>query len=297
MQPQQYNKYHEYLFVDAAIAGKIQRDGFALVDLPNKNVLNEAVVDAKRLLKTIPFKERAIKFTSVGRIENGMTRLDSTNSINKYIIPHLKSYFHPGKVEFISGVHLIKPPSPLSNLNPHQDSSLVDERIYPSVYAWVPLTNVNAHNGTLYVLPNSHKAGLLQRSLNIPWEFLPYLDVLKKYMLPVNVKLGQVVFFDSALIHSSSRNITLSTRLAVNVFIKPIEAKYLHFYSDKELKYEQTEVYNVTPDFYYKDNIMERPGKPFEYLRTEAVGKLALNKEKVDSLCREWTNEYYLNTK
>lgn len=289
------NKYSEFLFIDAAIADKIKQNGFAVVDLPDATMLNDAVADAKRLLKTIPFSQRAFKFTSVGRIVNDKIRVASTESINKYIIPHIKQFFHQDRVDFISGVHLIKPPSPLSNLNPHQDSSLVDEQAFPSVYAWVPLTNANQRNGTLYVLPKSHTIALFQRSLNIPWEFLPYLDVLKKYMVPVNVKLGQVIFFDSALIHSSSRNMSLNIRMAVNVFIKPKQANYLHFYSDKELNYELTEVYNVSPDFYYKDDIMQRPGSPYTLLRKEPVKKLGLTKDIVNAMCKAWIDEYYLN--
>lgn len=285
------NKYAKYLFADASIAAAIEKYGFAVVDFPKGTSLVNAANDAVELLKSLSYKDKGLKFLSVGRLEDIAIRLKSTQSIRDNIVPHLSTFFKPGAVDYISGIHLIKPPSPISNLNPHQDSSLVDELLYPSVYTWLPFKNVNSFNGTLHVLPGSHKAKNIQRSLNIPWEFAPYIDVLKKYMVPVNVKFGQVVFFDSALIHSSSRNLSFSTRIAANVFIKPKAAKYLHYYSDAESEYEIAEVYNVTPDFNYQDNIMLRPDHKYTLLRTEKVVKLHLTKEKVQMLCKGWINK------
>jgi ectoine hydroxylase-related dioxygenase (phytanoyl-CoA dioxygenase family) len=280
---QNKERYLAPFFVQPELQKKIQEEGFAIVDLLSEDILKKLKADTQKLLKEIPTKETFWKFKSVGRIENPEIRKHSNQIIEKHVIPALQPFFQETAM-LVPGVHLIKSPSPSSQLNAHQDSALVDEKKYMAVYAWVPLIDTHARNGTLSIIPKSHLLGMNQRSLNVPWELGPFEKELNKYLVPLTVKAGQVVFFDSALIHGSPNNFSLKTRIAVNVFIRPKEADYLHFYMEDMAKGEEVEVYKVSPEFYMEHDISKRPNSNFPLLRKEKKQVIGFSSSNLNQL-------------
>lgn len=277
------DRYNTPFFLDGEIQSQIKEVGYAVVDLLNKDQLKGLKEATKTLMKEIPKKETFWKFKSVGRIEDPSIRIHSNQIIEQYVIPHLRKFFETSTV-LVPGVHLIKSPSPSSQLNAHQDSALVDEKRHVAVYAWIPLMDTHARNGTLSVIPKSHLLGMYQRSLNVPWELGPFEKELNEYLVPVDVKAGQVVFFDSALIHGSPNNFSFKTRIAVNVFIRPKSADYLHFYMEDMENGNEVEVYKVSPKFFIEQDISKRPDANFPLLRKEPKQVLGISKETLNSL-------------
>jgi hypothetical protein len=51
---------------------------------------------------------------------------------------------------------LYKMPNANSQLSIHQDWTIVDEERYVALNCWVPLTDVNASNGAIHVVPSTH---------------------------------------------------------------------------------------------------------------------------------------------
>ena len=111
-------------------------------------------------------------------------------------------------------------------------------------------------------------------------------------MRPLTVKAGEAVIFDSALIHSSSPNTSSEMWLAINFFVRPKEADYLHFYRDKKTPRHEVELYNVTPEFYISHDIMERPDKKFPYLGTQPLSNPKFNWFSVRKLLKTISKEY-----
>lgn len=272
-------KYKQRFFKDMDLQEAIREQGYIKIPLLDSVSVRALRRDARELLGKIPVRQKIWKYISAGRIADPEIRKFSNKSIEKHVVPRLRPLFHDN-IDLIPGVHLIKPPSPASMLNAHQDSALVNERRYLSVYAWVPLVDTNKRNGTLHVIPRSHHLELYQRSLNVPWELEPFMKSLNKYLIPVKAKAGEVVFFDSALVHGSPNNLSLSTRIAVNVFLKPREADYLHYYME-DMDGDEVEVYKVSPEFFIEHDISKRPSRPFELLRLEKRQLLHLTEEKV----------------
>ena len=275
----EHSRYKTPFFKDLDIQKAIQEEGYFTCKLLGDNELKALKKDAKELLKVIPFRQKRWKFISAGRIIDPEIRMKSNRSIEKHILPQLKPFFHDN-LELIPGVHLIKPPSPASILNCHQDSALVDERVHMSVYAWIPLVDLTKRNGALSIIPKSHSIDLYQRSLEVPWELEPYIKTLNKLQIPVYAKAGDVVFFDAALLHGSPNNLSTGFRIAVNVFIKPKIANYLHFYME-DRDGDEVEVYHVSPKFYIKQDISKRPSEPFKLLRIEKRQYLNLSEEEL----------------
>lgn len=65
------------------------------------------------------------------------------------------------------------------------------------VNAWIPITHATEENSCLLVVPESHKDGV---------RYGPYPEDLVEQAIPLPVELGDVVFLNNKLIHSSTQN-------------------------------------------------------------------------------------------
>ena len=89
-------------------------------------------------------------------------------------------------------------------LEPHHDSSIIDEYLGTTSYVWIPTVDMTSENGTFYELPYSHKWSAWQRSSQHPsWPLKPFEHFLWKKMKPTMVNKGDVLLFDSGLILTS----------------------------------------------------------------------------------------------
>lgn len=279
-------KYHQDFFVDKSIQNEIKQKGFAVRKLLDNNQIIQLKNDFSHILER---KDNDITdlFWNSGRAQSTIVRNLAKSTIQKNVQPYLEKFFLPNKADLMGGVFVIKPPSKNSELNPHQDSSHVEENNYMSVYAWCTLTDVTVENGALHLVPGSHRFGNTQRSLNVPWQFTPYTDILWKYALPVEMKAGEVLFFDSASIHCSTINKSQEYRLAINFFIKQKEADFLHYYVGEETAENQVEKFLVDMDFYYDKDFEKRPGEEYKKKGEEKSINLHLNPKKVKSFCEK----------
>ena len=204
-----------------------------------------------------------------GRVDDVGMRNFARNAINKIVPGSLEKYFRSETTDFIGGIYVAKKPSPISRLSAHQDSSHTDETKFPAVYAWIALTDTSVENGAMHVIPGSHLWGNRFRSLNVPWLYSGLEERMKDMLTPIPMKAGDVLFFDSAAIHFSSDNMSEQIRPAINFFIKPKEAMFLHHFIDEKTPQGRVEVYNVDIDFFYNCDFMQRPSAPYRFLGYE----------------------------
>ena len=75
---------------------------------------------------------------------------------------------------------------------------------------WCPLTDVSKYNGTLVLIPGSHKNGLLKHTFykikNKKYHGIEKKILKKKKIVSLNLKAGDAVLFDPYLIHGSGKN-------------------------------------------------------------------------------------------
>lgn len=95
----------------------------------------------------------------------------------------------------------------------HQDEGFIPTRDRSLGAAWIALDDATVENGCLWVLPGSHKRGLLwphrehedDRFDCVVESFaFPYRD---EDSIPVEVKAGSIVFFNGYLLHRSLPNV------------------------------------------------------------------------------------------
>jgi len=99
----------------------------------------------------------------------------------------------------------------------HQDENFIPTRDHSLTAAWIALDDATVENGCLWVLPGSHKSGIIwpQRQHHDPRfdasneaYMFPYKD---EDAVAVEVKAGSIVFFNGYLLHRSLPNLTVST--------------------------------------------------------------------------------------
>lgn len=279
-------KYLEPFFKDTSIQQEIARKGFAV----RKLIKPEQIFSLKEAFAEIaqhPDADIQDEFWNSGRCASTDVRMMAKRAIDMHVKPALEGMFLPGIMDLMGGVFVAKPPGPKTALNPHQDSSHVEEATYCSLYAWTALDDTNELNGPVHVVPGSHLFGNHQRSLNIPWQFEPYTDILWEYAEPVFMQAGEVLFFDSAAIHCSPPNETDDMRLGVNFFVKPLASPFLHYFQAASGSSAPIEKFSVGINFYYEEDFLQRPPSKYPLLGTEHYHDLYLDERRVRKLCEE----------
>ncbi|MDB5054319.1 MAG: Phytanoyl-CoA dioxygenase [Bacilli bacterium] len=93
----------------------------------------------------------------------------------------------------------------------HQDYYYIRNNPNSLIAAWVAMEYTDVDNGCLYVIPGSHKLGLLPHGkVKNPEEHEAWTDETEgidlKQEIPVILQKGDILIFHSLLIHSSTRN-------------------------------------------------------------------------------------------
>jgi len=84
-----------------------------------------------------------------------------------------------------------------------------------TVTAWIPLYDVKFHDGCLLVMPGSHKDGLIEHDVNVLGKKFYPSSIFDREVRYVEMNRGDVLFFDSCLLHSSGNNIGEAIRFSI----------------------------------------------------------------------------------
>lgn len=247
-------------FINQKHQKEFEENGFVVIrNVANINHISELKAIYETLSKLPEFKLDEV-FVNSGRFQSEDIRQFVVDKI-RALTPNISSKIFDSELcELKNGGNFqIKPASEKSTLNPHQDSPIIDETKFYAIYIWIPLVDISIKNGALTVLPGSHLWGNYQRSLNVPWKLESHIALLKKNMIPLEVKAGDVICFDSALIHASLPNLSDKIRLAVTTSALPKNYQLIEYFKDNKTPKDMVEVYNVDESYYVNQNINERP--------------------------------------
>lgn len=170
----------------------------------------------------------------------------------------------------------------------HQDEDFIPTRDRTLTGAWIAMDDATIDNGCLWIIPGSHKHGVLwpQQIQDDPrfdctsesWGF-PYKD---EDAIPVEVKAGSIVFFNGYTLHRSLPNNTVGSyrRVLVN-----------HYMSAQSLlpwRHPDKSVGMAIADF--RDIVMVAGNDPYAYKGTEEISQPSLRPDK-DGGCETWTTK------
>jgi len=148
--------------------------------------------------------------------------------------------------------YLVKEPGGRS-IPAHQDWSHCDELKHDSMMCWIPLCAADAVNGGLGFIRGSHRFFEYLRAFpyivaNTPVDvhgprLVPYLDML-------HMNAGDVVVFNSRVIHGSLPNTTSAPRVACSFALHPKGEPLLAYYLKPGTGAKVLLEYQATPQFY-----------------------------------------------
>ncbi len=155
----------------------------------------------------------------------------------------------------LGGSYIVKYKGDKGVLFPHQDWNIVDEEFFRSFNIWVPLVDTNETNGAISVLPRSHKIIKSYRGVNIPDPFYKSNSYAWKFHETLNMKAGEALIYDHALLHASAINQTDEPRIAVvfGIISEKAEMRYYYMENGKVAEYESS------VEFFFRNDILKGP--------------------------------------
>jgi len=144
---------------------------------------------------------------------------------------------------------VVKLPGISSKVPIHQDTASVDETKYSSINIWVPLEDVDESNGALYIIPKSHHVFMPYRCATLDPITKNIEPLLEPYFIPVNLKAGEAILFDSRLFHYSPPNLSGNPRVALVTKVCPEEASIIAYFCDCELDKTRIEMWKCNDDY------------------------------------------------
>lgn len=239
-------------FLDPTIGGLLATDGYArlgpFLDAGEVQRANDVFAEAQRRLGT-PLPDHWYP-----------TILLPDDAVRDFITAELRSLVEPRLLRLVDDAALdvvrldysVKPPSPNTGLGPHQDFALVDESSAQSLYLWIPLCDMDESNGTLHVLPGSHRFSNRIRSRHVPSVFDDVLPDIREASTRLDVKAGELIVMVSGVIHWSPPNRSDSLRLAAHGIVTPPGVPLVFYFRDDDTPDDLVECFELDIDQYVR---------------------------------------------
>lgn len=250
------------VFNDIEHQKEFDKKGYVKIQLFNQEEI-QALNDFYRSLKPndrFNTQEKNVKYH--------FSFLDTNKEYKNMVFDQLSAKFQPKMDVILQNyeplvINFVQKEPGMGEVPIHQNWNFVDETKYVSLSIWCPLVNVAEVNGTLEVIEGTHNIFRnILRSPSIPWFFNGYeKHLIKNYCKPIEVKTGEVLFFDDSIIHYSKPNNGTYNRLVIQVIAKPKEVQAKHYYMNKKLLGFEMEEMDVDKNFFlnFKYHITDKP--------------------------------------
>ena len=169
-------------------------------------------------------------------------------------------------VKCMQSMLFIKPPD-FQGQAWHQDELYIPTRDRSLCGAWIALDDATVENGCLWVVPGSQDKGFLYEQQGIEgmkmedeWDFAPCsVGFDESTKIPVEVKAGDVVFFNGYLLHASYKNRS-------DIYRRVLVSHYMNAYSLLPWQNKAD----------YRDIVMVAGADPYAARGTEDLGGVGL---------------------
>lgn len=250
---------------DEVLEQQFQKEGYVTIPFLNA----QEVADLKKgFFDLLPKSGGNITADETGidiPITYDFTFIDKNPEFKQAVYDKITKYFHPHVKKWLANyrpviANYIRKNTDAGEVPLHQNWAFVDERKCTSVSIWCPLVDSNETNGTLQVVPGSHKRFGEIRGPMIPWELEGIKqDIIDHHLKPMNIKAGEAVVLDDSIVHYSALNKTNDLRLAIQLILVPAEEKSIHYHMDSATNPDQVQVLEVDTDFYMQFNPWKKP--------------------------------------
>lgn len=121
---------------------------------------------------------------------------------------------------FCSAALFVKPPG-LGQLQAHSDNALLIDHRWPFITVWCALTEATMANGALEFVPGSHSLFDFPITNNGGRPYSSALPLLERLTVPNPLSPGEVLLFDTSIIHKSNANRTAVPRVTMLLGFAP----------------------------------------------------------------------------
>ena len=139
----------------------------------------------------------------------------------------------------------------------HQDFTFSREPEIPSLMCWIPLVDVNIHNGAMGFIPKSHRFYKHIRAFPFPFAKTAVTEneiKLMSYFDIIDMKAGEMVFFMNSTIHGSFGNYSKECRYAITINFSKQNEKLLAYIHNPKTKGKTILKFEVNQEFIVENN-------------------------------------------
>ncbi|MCS6819276.1 MAG: phytanoyl-CoA dioxygenase family protein [Chitinophagales bacterium] len=255
------------VFRDEALEQEFQRHGFVTVDLISLDVVENL---KQKFFETLQLSAGQIKAAElnydISEITYDFSFIDKNpeykRKVFEVLTKELKTYAdkYLDNYRIIIANYIRKTPERGGEVPLHQNWAFADELKCCTVSIWIPLIDSTIENGTLQVVPGSHKRFGRFRGPLVPWELEGIKQqIIDKYLVPLETPAGKAVILDDSIVHYSAPNKTSTLRLAIQLICIPEEFPSIHYHKNASLPENVIEVLEVDEEFYIHFNPWKKP--------------------------------------
>ena len=230
--------------------------GYTIIKGYPKAKLKELKQETNKFVKEVknqfPTKDELFNFINSTYVE---TKLRSNQMVQDYLMSYLEEQLDTSKIDLLPVSHILKPFGTKGSVW-HHDSSVVDERKYFTLNVWMPLVNSHRLNGCLWMFPGSHINDNYFREFAYNYIVGDVYKEMRKHMVPLNVKAGEIVLFHRNIIHGSTNNYLPMDRIALEGLILSKGAQKHVYRRDPSIIKNKILAYKVDMKHYLDDDNM-----------------------------------------
>lgn len=231
------------------------REGFVGVPLLSPDELRYLAEEVRTLRPGDDFRRRQKHRFGFTSLTYHCTFLDESveykrrtrDLIFELLAPHVRETLVG--YEFLNASFYVKPPGS-GVFQVHQNWPHLADMADTTISIWCPLIDTDRQNGTLEVIPSSHKVFTDVACTNMPPFFNDFVQTLiGDYLQPLPTKAGESLFFDDNLIHWSSQNQSSEARIAIQAILLPAGTQPVYYHFDSANP-ERFELFEIDADYF-----------------------------------------------
>jgi Phytanoyl-CoA dioxygenase (PhyH) len=170
--------------------------------------------------------------------------LDSNRDYRRRVRDLVGAVFAPHVASVLAGYEIlncnfyVKPPG-TGKFTIHQNWPALADLDDTTVTIWCPLGDTDTTNGTLQVVPGSHKLLPHIEAPGAEGYFAGFTEALiAQHLKPIPVRAGDAIIFDDSLLHWSAANLSDSPRVAIQILCVPSDAMPVLFFRTSDTQFE-----------------------------------------------------------
>lgn len=250
---------------DPALEEELLETGYVKVPFLDADELATTTAELDRLRPDDGFEPDG---TGLNRSTYHCTFLDTNHEYKQQAQELITRVFQPKIDEVVvdyrilTGNFYVKMPGK-GRFQIHQNWPTTQDLSITTLTVWCPFHDTDEANGTLRIVPGSHKIVPDVSTPQRPPFFAGFEDeLIDHHLVPMCLRGGEALIFDDSLVHWSSENVSDAPRRAVQIETVPAEVPAVLYHLDDYGPEPQWELYEVDDRFFIDHSIDQVIGRP-----------------------------------